>query len=66
MQTVELILIGLVVLGVYVGFCRVFPFASCRRCSGSGKYRSPSGKAYRWCGRCKGSGRRVRVFGGAK
>jgi hypothetical protein len=63
MQTVELVLIGLAWLVVYIGFCRVFPFASCRRCSGSGKRRSPSGKAFRNCGKCGGSGRRVRVFG---
>lgn len=40
--------------------CWLFPFAACRRCD-SGKQRSPSGRAWRTCRRCKGSGARLRI-----
>jgi hypothetical protein len=46
---------------LYIGACAVWPFAACRRCDGSGKRRSPSGKAWRPCGRCDGSGKRIRL-----
>ncbi|WP_152363821.1 hypothetical protein [Microlunatus speluncae] len=65
MSTAELVL---AVLAVAVGggllyalACRIWPFAACRRCTGSGKRRSPGGKAWRDCGRCKGTGKRLRV-----
>jgi hypothetical protein len=46
---------------LYALGCWIWPFASCRRCAGSGKRRSPSGRAWRRCKRCKGSGARVRL-----
>lgn len=49
----------IVTLGYFVA-CAVWPYASCVRCDGNGKFRSPSGKAWRNCPRCKGTGRRVR------
>ncbi|GAA4554371.1 hypothetical protein [Pseudonocardia xishanensis] len=55
-----LILLALGVLIVYVAACAWWPYAACRRCSGSGKRRSPTGKAWRPCWRCEGTGRRVR------
>jgi DnaJ-class molecular chaperone len=60
----NLILIGIAALAVYVLFCRIFPYTPCRNCKGSGKSHSPSGKAFRNCGRCGGSGRRRRPFAG--
>lgn len=45
----------------YAVACWLFPFAACYRCDGSGKKRSPSGKAWRKCSRCKGSGARLRL-----
>lgn len=45
----------------YAVACRIWPFASCRRCGGAGKFQSPSGRYWRHCGRCKGSGSRVRT-----
>lgn len=45
----------------YLAACAIWPFASCGRCSGSGKRRSPSGRAWRDCRRCSGSGKRVRT-----
>jgi hypothetical protein len=41
--------------------CAWWPFAACFRCKGEGKFRSPSGKAWRNCPRCSGSGKRVRL-----
>ena len=55
------VLVGLVLLVGYAGACTAWPFGACRRCSGSGKRRSPSGRAWRECRRCRGSGRRVRL-----
>lgn len=55
-----LLLLALAALAVYVAACAWWPFAACRRCEGTGKRRSPAGKAWRPCGRCGGTGRRVR------
>jgi hypothetical protein len=52
---------ALVWAAVYALGCYVWPFANCRRCDGSGKRRSPSGRAFRLCRRCKGTGRRLRI-----
>lgn len=45
----------------YVIACWFWPYANCRRCAGSGKRRSPTGRAFRRCPRCKGTGRRLRT-----
>lgn len=45
----------------YLVACAVWPYANCIRCHGAGKFRSPTGKAWRNCPRCKGTGRRVRI-----
>jgi DnaJ-class molecular chaperone len=50
----------MVTLG-YAFACWVWPFKSCKRCDGSGKRRSPSGRAFRLCRRCEGTGRRLRA-----
>lgn len=44
----------------YVIACRIWPYANCRKCKGAGRFRSPSGRAWRNCRRCKGSGSRIR------
>jgi hypothetical protein len=54
------VLAGLGWFGGYVIACWIWPFAACRKCEGAGKFRSPSGRAWRNCKRCKGSGKRVR------
>lgn len=38
-----------------------WPRAKCRKCKGTGKFRSPTGKAWRRCPRCKGSQDRRRL-----
>ncbi len=45
----------------YAFACWIWPFKACPRCSGSGKKRSPSGRAFRLCRRCEGTGRRLRA-----
>lgn len=54
------LLLALGALGLYFVACVWWPYTNCRRCSGTGKRRSPTGKAWRPCGRCDGSGRRIR------
>lgn len=52
---------GLVAGGGYWVACLLWPFAACRRCHGDGKSRSPSGRSWRLCKRCDGTGRRLRL-----
>lgn len=59
MTTVLLLALG--AAAAYIAACAFWPFRACRRCSGTGKHRSPSGKAWRPCPRCVGTGRRVRL-----
>jgi hypothetical protein len=56
-----LVIAGLLLTGLYLLACAVWPYANCDRCDGSGKSRSPSGKKFRNCPRCKGVGRRERI-----
>jgi len=55
------ILVGLGWLVVYYLACQIWPFTACGRCKG-GKHTSPSGKAWRHCTRCGGSGKRRRLL----
>jgi len=55
------ILAALLWLAGYAIACWIWPFKACRRCEGNGKLRSPSGKAWRRCKRCGGSGGRLRA-----
>jgi hypothetical protein len=41
--------------------CWIWPFGACRKCNGSGKRRSPFGRAFGLCRRCGGDGRRLRI-----
>lgn len=54
------ILAGLVWLAGYGVACRIWPFTACGKCEGRGQFRSPSGRAWRNCRRCKGSRSKVR------
>jgi hypothetical protein len=59
----RLILLGLVLL-VAAGYalaCWWWPFTSCPRCKGTGRSKSPTGKNWRKCRRCKGTATRVRL-----
>jgi len=45
----------------YLIACAWWPYRACWRCHGAGKLRSPSGKAWRQCPRCKASGACIRI-----
>jgi hypothetical protein len=55
-----LLTLTLVTLGYLLG-CWLWPFGNCRRCSGTGKRRSPFSRSFGLCRRCHGDGRRLRV-----
>lgn len=59
--TGHVVLIGAALLGCYAAACLLWPVTTCSRCDGSGKHRSPSGKNWRPCRRCKGTGGRLRI-----
>lgn len=52
---------AVVALAWYTIACWWWPFAACLKCDGRGKFTSKSGRAWRRCRKCKGSGERVRV-----
>lgn len=54
-------LVVLALLGAYIAACVWWPWTGCARCDGTAKLRSPTGKAWRDCPRCAGSGRKVRL-----
>lgn len=45
----------------YAISCAFWPFAACLSCRGDGVKRSPTGRSWRTCKRCKGSGARLRI-----
>lgn len=55
------ITVGLVAGFGYVAACRIWPYTDCPKCSGRGRFLSPSGRAWRHCRKCKGSGAKVRI-----
>lgn len=56
------VLTVLLVLGAgYLAVCALWPYTACRRCHGTGRHRSPTGRSWRKCGRCGGSGQRRRA-----
>lgn len=50
----------LILAAGYAVSCAYWPFTSCWSCD-SGKKRSPTGRSWRTCKRCKGSGARLRI-----
>ena len=59
--TIGLILTLTAVTLGYIMVCWIWPFKPCRRCSGTGRRRSPTGRAVRLCRPCRGTGRRLRA-----
>ncbi|RZU48862.1 hypothetical protein EV385_0591 [Krasilnikovia cinnamomea] len=55
-----LLTLAVTTLGYGLG-CWLYPFGACRRCHGTGKRRSPFGRAFGLCRRCHGDGRRLRI-----
>lgn len=62
MDAVTLVVLAAIAwLGGYSAACWIWPFTNCRKCHGDGKLRSPSGRNWRRCKRCRGTGRRLRT-----
>ncbi|MFC4000752.1 hypothetical protein ACFS2C_11840 [Prauserella oleivorans] len=57
----DLVAAVLVAALIYGTSLAIWPYTACGRCSGAGKRRSPSGKAWRPCPRCGGTGRKERL-----
>ena len=55
-----LTLLAILAAGGYLVAAAVWPFTAHRRCNGTGKLRSPGGRAWRTCRGCKGTGRKLR------
>ena len=56
--------IALAVLGwlvLYAAMCALWPYRAHGRCHGTGKLRSPGGRAFRACPGCGGTGRVLRA-----
>jgi hypothetical protein len=60
-QIAVVALIVTIVAAGYLFTCLVWPFGTCRRCQGYGLRKAPLGSALRHCGRCHGTGYRVRI-----
>lgn len=54
-------LVVFVAVPAYVVACRIWSYSACRRCEGQPHFRTSSGKAWRKCPRCKGTGERIRL-----
>jgi hypothetical protein len=44
----------------YMLHCIVWPFRSCRKCEGRGRFPSPSGRSWQYCSHCGGRGAQLR------
>lgn len=56
-----LVALVLVLGAAYLIACWRWPFTGHGRCSGTGKLRSPGGRAWRKCPTCRGTGTKLRV-----
>ncbi len=60
-DTGSFVFLALVAVAAYAVHCLVWPFRACRKCGGAGRFRSPSGRAWRYCDRCGGRAAQVRL-----
>jgi hypothetical protein len=56
----DLIVLALIYAACYVVHNLIWPFRACHKCQGLGRFRSPSGRSWRYCGACGGRGTQVR------
>jgi hypothetical protein len=61
-----LIALALLASAGYVVAAWFWPYTACRKCGGAGRFRSPSGRSWRPCPRCGGSGTRERLLSRAR
>ena len=55
------ILLAVLAAAGYLAHCVSWPYRSCRNCDGAGRFRSPSGRAWRYCNHCSGKGAQLRT-----
>ncbi|MGH3380747.1 MAG: hypothetical protein ACRDP6_39040 [Actinoallomurus sp.] len=56
------VLVFALVLGIgYATACLIWPFRACRHCHGTGRFLSPTGRAWRHCTHCAGTGAKLRL-----
>lgn len=61
LSTSTLITITAAITLCYTLACWIWPFRTCRRCAGTGRRRSPTGRAFPYCRRCRATGARLRA-----
>ncbi len=54
------LLLAVLAAADYLLHCVIWPYRACRKCDGAGRFRSPSGRAWRYCNRCGGKGAQLR------
>ena len=55
------LLLAILAAAGYLLHCVLWPYRACRKCDGAGRFRSPSGRAWRYCSRCGGRGAQLRA-----
>ncbi|WP_231335785.1 cobalamin B12-binding domain-containing protein [Actinomadura graeca] len=55
------ILLAVLAAAGHLLHCVIWPYRPCRKCGGAGRFRSPSGRAWRYCNRCSGRGAQLRT-----
>ena len=55
------VLAAVALLAAYAAACAIYPFTAHGRCKGTGKLRSPTGRAWRRCPGCRGTGSKIRI-----
>lgn len=59
--TTRAIVIGAAIVGLYVLSGLIWPYTACPACAG-GKHHSPTGRNWRSCRKCDGSGKKIRLI----
>lgn len=60
-STGPILAFALVLVIGYAIACVIWPFRACRHCEGTGRFLSPTGRAWRHCLYCEGTGARLRL-----
>ncbi|GLY82025.1 hypothetical protein [Actinoallomurus iriomotensis] len=60
-STASALVFALVLGAGYLAACVIWPFCACRHCGGTGRFVSPTGRAWRSCPHCAGTGAKLRL-----
>ncbi len=60
-NSVGVFLLALIAATLYIAACVIWPYRNCHRCRGIGRFHSPSGRAWRPCRWCGGTGAKLRA-----